>query len=147
MNIIEKIRSMVADFPRIAAICDTVHVDFSGTEPTSYGISSIGDALLSEDIIGNQVRQHTFTLRSVFSAINDYERMSNSGVLLELAQYLDGCVGEAVTHAINGVVYTGTIQKITTANGMLTAITNENVVQGWYYQLQIIAEYTVNKDD
>ena len=144
MNIIERIRSMVGSFSKIAEICDTIHVDFSDTNPTSYGLSSTGDTLVSEDIIGNQTRQHSFVLHSTFSALNDYERMSNSGVLLELAQYLDRCVGEDVTHEIDGVVYTGTIQKITTANGMLTAITNENVVQGWYYQLQIIAEYTEN---
>lgn len=144
MNIIEKIRSIVAAFPKISAICDTVHVDFTDTKITSYGISSTGDSLVSEDVLGNQHRQHTFILHSTFSALNDYERMSNSGVMLELAQYLDTCVGDTVTHTIGGVGHTGEILKITTANGMLNAITDDNIVSGWFYQLQITAEYTVD---
>lgn len=144
MNIIEKVRSLVQSFPKIAEICGTVHVDFTGKEPTDYGLSSLGDTLVVEDICGNQERQHTFMLHSVFSAVNDFERMSNTGVLLELAQYLDRCVGDEVTHEIGGVTHTGEITKITTANGALTMIPDENTVSGWFYQLQIIAEYTVN---
>lgn len=144
MNIIEKVRSLVQGFPKLAEICGTVHVDFTGNEPTDYGLSSLGDTLVVEDICGNQERQHTFMLRSVFSAVNDFERMSNTGVLLELAQYLDRCVGDEVTHEINGVTHTGEITKITTANGALTMIPDENTVSGWFYQLQIVAEYTVN---
>lgn len=144
MNIIEKVRSLVQSFPKIAEIYGTVHVDFTGNEPTDYGLSSLGDTLVVEDICGNQERQHTFMLHSVFSAVNDFERMSNTGVLLELAQYLDRCVGDEVTHEIGGVTHTGEITKITTANGALTMIPDENTVSGWFYQLQIIAEYTVN---
>lgn len=146
MNIIEKVRDLIQSFPKIAQVCDAVHVDFSDKEPTSYGLSSLGDTLISEDILGNQIRQHSFMLRSTFSAINDYERMSNSGVLLDLAQYLDSCADEEVTHEIGGIVYTGTIRRITTANGSLAVITNGNVVNGWFYQLQIVAEYTVDKE-
>lgn len=144
MNIIEKVRSLVQSFPKIAEIYGTVHVDFTGNEPTDYGLSSLGDTLVVEDICGNQERQHTFMLHSVFSAVNDFERMSNTGVLLELAQYLDRCRGDEVTHEINGVTHTGEITQITTANGALTMIPDENTVSGWFYQLQIIAEYTVN---
>lgn len=144
MNIIEKVRSLVQSFPKIAEICGTVHVDFTGKEPTDYGLSSLGDTLVVEDICGNQERQHSFMLHSVFSAVNDFERMSNTGVLLELAQYLDRCVGDEVTHEIGGVTHTGEITKITTANGALTMIPDENTVSGWFYQLQIVAEYTVN---
>lgn len=144
MNIIEKVRSLVQSFPKIAEICGTVHVDFTGKEPTDYGLSSLGDTLVVEDICGNQERQHTFMLHSVFSAVNDFERMSNTGVLLELAQYLDRCVGDEVTHEIGGVTHTGEITRITTANGALTMIPDENTVSGWFYQLQIVADYTVN---
>ena len=144
MNIIEKVRSLVQSFPKIAEIYGTVHVDFTGNEPADYGLSSLGDTLVVEDICGNQERQHTFMLHSVFSAVNDFERMSNTGVLLELAQYHDRCVGDEVTHEIGGVTHTGEITKITTANGALTMIPDENTISGWFYQLQIIAEYTVN---
>lgn len=144
MNIIEKVRAMLTSFPKIAQVCDTVHVDFTDSSDDSYGLASLGDMLVTEDILGNQTRQHTFMLHSVFSAVNDYERLTNSGVLLELAQYLDKCVGESVTHEINGVTHTGEITRMTTANGMLSAIPGENTISGWFYQLQIAAEYTVN---
>lgn len=144
MNIIEKVRSILEAFPKIAQVCDTVHVDFTDSTNDSYGLASLGDMLVTEDILGNQTRQHTFMLHSVFSAVNDYERLTNSGVMLELAQHLDKCVGETVTHEIDGISHTGEITRITTANGMLSAIPDENTITGWFYQLQIIAEYTVN---
>lgn len=144
MNIIEKIRDILTSFPKISQVCGTVHVDFTGADNDSYGLASLGDMLVNEDILGNQTRQHTFMLHSVFSAVNDYERLTNSGVMLELAQFLDKCAGEAVTHEINGIIHNGNITKITTANGMLSAIPDENTISGWFYQLQIIAEYTVN---
>jgi hypothetical protein len=143
MNIIEKVRSMLESFPKIAQICDTVHVDFTGIDTDSYGLASTGDSLLTEDVLGNQTRQHSFMLHSVFSAVNDFERLSNSGVLLELAQHLDSCVGDEVTHEIDGFTHTGEITKISTANGMLSAIPEENTISGWFYQLQITADYTV----
>ena len=143
MNIIEKVRSLLETFPKIAEVCGTVHVDFTGNDTDSYGLASMGDALVSEDILGNQTRQHTFMLHSIFSAINDYERLNNSGVMLELAQHLDSCVGDEVTHEIDGETHTGEITKITTANGMLSVIPDENTVSGWFYQLQITAAYTV----
>ncbi len=146
MNIIEKVRELLQTFPKIAQICDTVHVDFTETETDSYGLASMGDALVSEDILGNQTRQHTFMLHSVFSAVNDYERLTNSGVLLELAQYLDTCVGDEVTHEVDGITHMGQITKITTANGYLSLIPDENTIKGWFYQLQITAEYTIDKN-
>ena len=143
MNIVEKMRSILQSFPKISQVCDTVHVDFNDAEEESYGLASMGDMQISENILGDQTRQHSFMLHSVFSAVNDFERLSNTGVLLELAQYLDKQVGETVTHEIDGVAHSGEITKISTANGMLSAIPDENTISGWFYQLQITAEYTV----
>lgn len=144
MNIVEKMRSILQSFPKISQICSTVHVDFTDTGTGSYGLASMGDALIEENILGDQKRQHTFMLHSVFSAVNDFERLSNTGVLLELAQYLDKQVGETVTHEVDGVSHSGEITRISTANGMLSAIPDENTISGWFYQLQITADYTVN---
>lgn len=143
MNIVEKVRKIVEDFPKIADICNTIHVDFTDDSPTSYGLSSIGDTLLSEDVLGNQTRQHSFLLTSVYSAINDFERQENSIALTELAQWLEQQAGAEITVEIGDETYSGEITQITTANGMLYAIPNENEIDGWQYQLQIIAQYTV----
>lgn len=142
MNIVEKVKSIVENFPKISQL-GVIHTDLTGEEPGSCGLSALGDALLSEDILGNQQRQHTFMLHAVFSAVNDFERLSNSGLLLELAQYLDACSGEEITHEIDGVSHNGVITKITTAGGTLSIIPDGTTVRGWWYQLQITAIYTL----
>ena len=58
MNIIETVRSILESFPKISDVCNEVHIDFADPEPTSYGLSSTGDELISEDVLGNQKRQH-----------------------------------------------------------------------------------------
>ena len=143
MNIIEKVRSILERFPKIAGICNEIHIDFADPEPTSYGLSSTGDALISEDILGNQKRKHSFMLYTTYSSISDYERLNNSTALLELSTWLHEQIGEEVETTIGDAVYTGEITRLSAENGMLYAIPQENELDGWQYQLQIIAEYTV----
>ncbi|MGN0648446.1 MAG: hypothetical protein ACI4J3_07445 [Oscillospiraceae bacterium] len=143
MNIIETMRDILQRFPKISEMLGTVHVDFTDTTPDSYGLSPIGDSLLSEDILGNQTRSHTFLLYAVFSAINDYERLANSGILLELSLWLQQQTGCPVNTMIDGTEYRGELTKITTDNGMLYDIPEENRISGVQYQLQIVAEYTI----
>lgn len=143
MNIIEKVREILQSFPKISEVCNEVHVDFTDPEPTSYGLSSTGDKLIAEDILGNQTRQHSFLLYTTYSGINDYERQENSSALLELAQWLYTQTGSEVTSMIDGEECSGIITEIRAENGMLYAVPQENNVDGMQYQLQIIATYTV----
>lgn len=143
MNVIETMRDILQRFPKISEMLGTVHVDFTDTTPDSYGLSPIGDSLLSEDILGNQTRQHSFLLYAVFSAINDYERLANSGILLELSLWLTQQIGCEVITEVDGIEHRGELTKITTDNGMLYNIPEENLISGVQYQLQIIAEYTI----
>ena len=143
MNIIELVKSIVEAFSKISEICNEIHVDFTDESPTSYGLSSTGDTVLKEDILGNQTRQHAFTLYAVYQSMNDYDRMSNSGVLLELDYYLENCVsGQEVTSG----GYTGTLSKLTCSNGMIYQIPNQ-INDGWIYQIQISAEYKIESED
>ena len=143
MNIIEKIREILQRYPKISNVCNSVHIDFADPEPTSYGLSSTGDSLIKEDILGNQLRQHSFLLYSTFSGINDFERQENSTALTELSVWLKEQVGGKVKTKIDNVICNGEIKKITAENGMLYAVPQENNIDGMQYQLQIIAEYTV----
>lgn len=145
MNIIEAVRQAVENFPKIAEVCNEVHIDFTEPEPTSYGLTSIGDKLISEDILGNQERQHSFLLYSIFSGINDYERLANSSVLLELTQWLEQQTDIEVKSICDGCEAVGTITKITAENGMIYSVSPENPGDGIQYQLQITAFYTVEK--
>lgn len=144
MNIIEKMRSILESFPKISEVCNAVRIDFMDPEPTSYGLSSIGDELIEEDIIGGQIRQHTFMLYTKYSSMNDYERLNNSTALLELGTWLEKQTDCEVTTTIGSDTYTGTIRKLTAANGMLYEVPQENELDEYQYQLQIVAEYTVD---
>lgn len=143
INIIETMRNMLEDFPKISEVCNEIHVDFADPEPTSYGLSSVGDKLLSEDILGNQKRQHSFLLYSTFSGINDFERQENSTALTELSVWLSRQSGIAITTEQDGEVYEGEINNIIAGNGMLYAVPLSNSISGMRYQLQIEVQYTV----
>lgn len=148
MSLIELVRKILTEFPKISEVCDTVHIDFSKETPASYGLSPTGDSLVSEDILGNQMRRHNFLLYATYSAVNDYERLANSGTIDELQLWLERykCAGTAFSIPIGESdkrEYTGKLVKITCANGMLYSIPNENNIDGVQYQLQIAVDYTV----
>ena len=145
MNIIEKVRSLLESFPKISEVCNSIHIDFADPEPTSYGLSSTGDELIREDILGNQLRQHSFMLYTTYSSINDYERLNNSTALTELSVWLKDQVGSEVETVIGSTTYTGALEKLSAYNGMLIAVPQGNELDGVQYQLQIIAEYTVRR--
>lgn len=143
MNIIETIRNILQSFPKISEVVGEIHVDFADPEPTSYGLSSVGDMQLSEDILGNQRRQHTFLLYTTYSGINDYERLCNSNALLELSYWLHKQTGHKITSTIDGTEHTGELLELKAENGMLYSVPEENLTDGVQYQLQIVAVYTI----
>lgn len=143
MNIIEKMIEILESFPKIATVCNEIHIEFADPEPTSYGLSSTGDSLIKEDVLGNQLRQHSFLLYSTFSGINDFERQENSTALLELSQWLHDQTGGEVVSSYDGETRTGIITEIRAENGMLYSVPQENTLDGVQYQLQIVVKYTV----
>ena len=143
INIIETVRDILESFPKISQICNEIHIDFADPEPTSYGLTSTGDSLVKEDVLGNQTRQHTFMLYSVFSGINDYERLVNSSVLTELAQWLSKKSGDIVLSEIGANTHTGELMSIKAENGMLFDVPQGNDTDGIMYRLQLVAEYTI----
>ena len=144
MNIIELVRSVLQSFPKINEVCNEIHIDFTDGTSDSCGLSSIGDALLAEDILGNQRRQHNFILYAVFQSVNDYDRLNNSGVLLELQLWLERQANhQEIENNVGNENLTGELTKLTCSNGMLYAIPENNLNSGVQYQLQITAEYII----
>ncbi|MGN0676987.1 MAG: hypothetical protein ACI4K5_04515 [Ruminococcus sp.] len=139
MNIIELVKNILLKFPKIGEICNDIHVDFTDDIPTNYGISSTGDTLIKADILGNQSRKHTFILYAVYQSQSDYDRMANSGTLLELQYYLEN-------NALNQKFSDGFLTKLTCSNGMLYEIP-DSLNDGILYQLQITAEYEIESED
>lgn len=137
MNIIERMQAIVQAYPQIYTV---LHIDYCGVSDESVGLSSTGDSFLKEDVLGNQIRQHNFVLYATYQSLNDFDRLTNSGALLELAQYLE-TQGKAEL-PLDG----GYITNITTANGMLYEIPSAgyNLLR---YQLQIAATYKLIRED
>ena len=148
MNIIELLKSVLLRFPKISEVCNDIHIDFNDDTATSYGLSSTGDVLLKEDVLGNQLRQHNFILYAVYQSVNDYDRMANSGLLLELSLWLERQAnGQEISVTVDGHRLTGRLERLTCANGMLYSIPNENFNDGVQYQLQISAEYQLESEE
>ena len=144
MNIIETIKTALESFPSIG----TLHIDYNENAPDEFGLYPTGDRLIKEDVLGNQEREHTFILYADFQSFNDYDRLQNSGALLELQQWLERYAdNQTVTATIGAVELTGQLKKITCANGMLYNIPSENYNDAVRYQLQITAKYSIESED
>lgn len=137
MNIIELVKSIVESYENIGKL----HIDYTGAVPDSCGISSTGDVLLKEDILGNKTRQHNFVLYTVWQSQSDYDRMVNSGILLGLQCFLENNAQEQAVTSPDGK--NGNLKSITCSNGMLYQVPNGNLNAGVIYQLQISAQYII----
>lgn len=148
MNIIELVKEVLQQFPKISEICNDIHVDFTDESPTNYGLSPTGDKLVKEDILGNQLREHNFVLYAVYQSQSDYERLANSGVLLELQMWLERHANrQQLTAHIGEKELTGQLAKLTCSNGMVYKVPNGNLNDGVCYQLQITAQYKIESEE
>ena len=143
MNVIEATKKILSDYKKISEFSSGVQIDFTANEPTNFGLSSTGDTLLKEDVLGNQKRKHSFVLYAVNQAYEDYDRLANSSFLLELAYWLEIQKGQEVDVAIGDTVKKGEITKISTANAMIFSVPTGNLNDGVMYQIQIYVEYKV----
>ena len=140
MNIIELVKSILLEFPKI----NDLHIDYNESAPDEFGLYPTGDTLVKEDILGNQTRQHNFILYAVYQSFNDYDRLANSGTLLELQMWLERHANnQEVSITVDDKELTGQLTKLICANGMLYNIPDENTNSGVQYQLQITAEYKI----
>lgn len=146
MSIIDYMRYLLINYPKIAAVCNNVNIDFLDNADDSYGLSSMGDVLIKKDILGNQTRQHNFMLYATFQSVNDFDRLNNSGVLLDLAYYLDSKNNDVITTTVNGEKKVGIVKKIKTENGSIVAIPEGNMVAGVQYQLQLSVTYEIESE-
>jgi hypothetical protein len=141
VNIIEVLQSALETFPKI----NDLHIDYNENAPDSFGLYPTGDRLITQDIIGNQKRNHNFILYADFLSFNDYLRLQNSSTLLELHYWLEHYAdGQEVTAIIGENEYIGELTKITCSNGMLFSIPDGNMNTAVRYTLQIAVEYTIS---
>lgn len=140
MNIIETIQAALASFPKI----NELHIDYNDDAPDNFGLYPTGDRIITQDIIGNQTRNHNFVLYADFLSFNDYLRLQNSNTLLELQYWLEKYPNQqTITAMIDGEEKNGVLTKITCSNGMLFSIPDGNINSAVRYILQIAAEYQI----
>ena len=143
MNVIEVVRDVLTNYPKIIEFTNNIHIDFNDPNPTSFGLSSTGDTLVSEDVLGNQIRQHNFVLYAVNQSFNDFDRLSNSTFLLDLSYWLERQKGQQIQVTIGSKTVNGEITELSSANGMAYSIPTGDLNDGVTYQLQIYAKYTL----
>lgn len=140
MNIIETIQAALASFPKI----NELHIDYNDDAPDNFGLYPTGDRIITQDIIGNQTRNHNFVLYADFLSFNDYLRLQNSNTLLELQYWLEKYPNQqTITATIDGEEKSGVLTKITCSNGMLFSVLDGNINSAVRYTLQIAAEYQI----
>ena len=143
MNILEKVKEILTEYPKMSEICNGIHTDFTENKPGNFGLYPNGDAILKTDILGGQKRKHSFVLYANNQSFNDFERIANSTFLLELAYWLETVKNVPITVTVGNEEREGIITKMSSANGMMFAAPTGDINDGVTYQLQIYAEYKV----
>lgn len=147
MNIIELVKSILNTFPKILEFSNDIHVDYTDPGPVNFGLSSTGDQLVKEDILGNQIRVHNFVLYAINQAFTDYDRLANSTFLLDLTYWLERAAKEQpIEVTINEQTVSGKLTKLSSANGMLYDIPTGDINDGVTYQIQIYAQYSLESE-
>lgn len=148
-NIIEKMGEILNSAPNISEFTNKIHHDFTSNKAgEEFGLYSVGDTVVSKDILGNEVRSHNFILYAHNQAFTDYDRLLNSGFLLELSYYLER-ITEADGYEIEAKISeqdikTGVLTGVSCANAMLYSVPTGNINDGVEYQVQLYATYKVN---
>ena len=147
MNIIETVRQILTDYPKITEFTNEINIDFTDDTPTNFGLSSVGDQKISEDILGNQVRQHNFVLYALNQSYTNYDRLANSTFLLDLAYWLEQYNHEdPIEVTINDKTVSGKLLSLSSANAMLYMVPTGDINDGVTYQIQIYARYYLESE-
>ena len=149
MTIIDFMRQKLTEYPKISEflVDGDIHVDFTAPG-SSYGLSSNGDSLVKEDLLGNQTRRHNFAMYAVAPSFTDYCRLANSNFLLEMGYWLDSLPEEGgITAYIDGQEAPARFQKAITSNAMAMQPMGETVNDGILYQIQIQVTYKIESEE
>lgn len=147
MNIIELVKHILTDYPKITEFTNEINIDFTDDTHTNFGLSSVGDNLVKEDILGNQVRQHNFVLYALNQSYTNYDRLANSTFLLDLAYWLEQYKNEdPIEVTINNKTVSGKLLGLSSANAMLYMVPTGDINDGVTYQIQIYARYYLESE-
>lgn len=149
MTIIDFMRQKLTEYPKISEflVDGDIHVDFTESG-SGYGLSSNGDSLIKEDLLGNQIRQHNFAMYAVAPSFTDYCRIANSNFLLELGYWLEHLPEEdGIQMEIDGQDLRGRFLKAIPSNAMAMQPMGETINDGILYQIQVQVTYKIESED
>lgn len=147
MNIIELVKQILTDYPKISEFTNEINVDFTEDAPTNFGLSSVGDSIVKEDILGNQIRQHNFVLYASNQSFTNYDRLANSTFLLDLTYWLEQYKNkDPIEVTINNKTVSGKLLGLSSANAMLYMVPTGDINDGVTYQIQIYAQYYLESE-
>ena len=147
MNIIEKVKHLLSEYPHIKNFSNGIEIDYTSNKPDNFGLYSVGDTLVNEDVVGNQERKHSFVLNATHQSMNNFERLANSTFLLELGYWLEKVKDVPVTVLIGEETKNAVITSLSSANAMAYSVPTGKLEDGITYQLQIYANYNVESED
>lgn len=133
MNVIEKTQQIISEYPEISKFTNEIDIDFTSNEPTSFGLSSIGDSLVKEFLTGKQIRQHNFVMYATQDSFNSFQRLRNSNFLIDFTYWLET--------QKNIDIDEGKILRMWTSNAMAYEVPSGDINDGIRYQVQIYVEY------
>ncbi len=148
MTIIDFMRQKLTEYPKISEflVDGDIHMDFTEPGP-SYGLSSNGDSLVKEDMLGNQTWRHNFVMYAVAPSFTDYCRLVNSNFLLELGYWLEQLPEEGgLSVNIGNQEMEARFIKAITSNAMAMQPMGETVNDGILYQIQIQVTYQIESE-
>lgn len=146
MTILEITKQIINEYPHIEDFTNNIHYDFSGDTEGEAGLYIAGDRKISEDVLGNQMRQSDMIMYATCQAASDYDRLNNSNFLSNLSWYLENVEQGAyeVTIGDDNNVKKGKLEQISCSNAMLLAYLTDELTGPVRYQLQITAQYRID---
>lgn len=148
MNTIRTVMDILENCDLIRQNFSELNFDFSDqTVRGKAGVFQNGHTKLSETITGDERHRLNFTLYASSDAFEDIDRLQNGDFLMELSYFLGALRDIEVTERVNGKDRPGKIESISSSNGMLCALNNDNFKDGGIYQLQISVQYKISGGD
>lgn len=146
MTVLEAAKEIIKNYPRIDEFTNDIHYDFSDDTEGEAGLYVIGDTKIKEDVLGGQTRQMDMVMYSTCQAASDYDRLSNSTFLDELAFYLEQVEEDEyeITKGDGRDISHGHIKSMNCSNAMLVTYLNDEATGPVRYQLQIVIQYTLD---
>lgn len=133
-TIIQALREWLATCPYLRILAGDVKIDWLERNPTEYGIFPAGETLTGEDMAGNKTWQYDAAIMMSGFAMEDINRLANSGFMEQFNQWLNSYsrVGFPMPYDCDFI-------GIKAGNGMMEDVSEDG--QSGIYRIMIYLTY------